>query len=89
MRGFAQPTLSLGVVHLERNCKRLFDLRLAATGFAAVPRRSGHHRRLYFHRQRIVDVAGLHCLYIHHPLAAETGILSSNRLILEMDQGRH
>ena len=78
MRGFAQPTLSLGVVHLERNCKRLFDLRLAATGFAAVPRRAGHDRRLFFHRQRAADVAGLRCVDVHHPLADETGILNQN-----------
>ena len=66
-------------MHLGRNCRRLHDLRLAATGFAAVPRRSGHHRRLVFHRQRIVDVAGLRCVDVYHLLVAETGILNSNR----------
>ena len=62
-------------MHLGCRCRRLCYLRLAATGGDTISRRRGDDGRIFFNRQRFVDVAGLYRADVRGLLAVETGVL--------------
>ena len=65
----------MGVVHLGCDCQWLLDLWLAAKSDGAIYRRSCDDCGIILHRQRVVDVAGLHCADGDCLLAGKTGLL--------------
>ena len=73
--GFAESTLSLGVVHLGRCRWWLHDLWLAAEIHDSISRWTGNDHRVFFNRQRAADVAGLYRPDVRGLLAVETGVL--------------
>lgn len=74
--GFTQPTLSLGLVHLGRNRRRLPGLWLEAKGADPFSRRPGHDRRVVPHHQRVAHVAGLSRCHARRLVVVAAGILN-------------
>ena len=76
----------MGTVHLGRDCQRLHDLRLAATGDHPVCRQPGDEHGLSV--ERVVDDAGLHCGHVRRLVAVEAGVLKMRGYAYPVDS-RH
>ena len=74
--GFAQPTLSVGVVHLGRNRRRLSGLWLAAEVGDSVRRRRGDVGGVFF--IGVANVANLHRDDVRSLVAGEARLLKLN-----------
>jgi len=79
MRGSAEPTLSLGLVHLGRHRQRLLGLWHAAKVLDLISRWSGNDGSFLFYRQRAADVVGLSRHRVCRLVAVAAGILKHGR----------